>query len=114
MLFSCGGCTQGFNTFLTALKLPRRKAGSWVLNPFGTNKIPGISCGFPFRIQNKPFGKANKAKKDASNWGPMVLAQAVYHPAYPSFRAVRAATGMWAHSGALPVHFVCTYRHMNV
>jgi hypothetical protein len=24
---------SGFNTFLTALKLPRRKAGSWVLNP---------------------------------------------------------------------------------
>jgi hypothetical protein len=38
MLFSKGGCTQGFNTFLTALKLPRRKAGSWVLNPFNTNK----------------------------------------------------------------------------
>jgi hypothetical protein len=38
MLFSKGGCTQGFNTFLTALKLPRRKAGSWILNPFGTNK----------------------------------------------------------------------------
>jgi hypothetical protein len=31
MLFSCGGCTQGFNTFLTALK-------GGVLNPFGTNK----------------------------------------------------------------------------
>jgi hypothetical protein len=31
-------CTQGFNTFLTALKLPCRKAGSWVLNPFSTNK----------------------------------------------------------------------------
>jgi hypothetical protein len=42
MLFSCGGCTQGFNTFLTALKLPRRKAGSWVLNPFGTNKKSAI------------------------------------------------------------------------
>jgi hypothetical protein len=31
MLFSKGGCTQGFNTFLTALK-------GGVLNPFGTNK----------------------------------------------------------------------------
>jgi hypothetical protein len=31
MLFSYGGCTQGFNTFLTALK-------GGVLNPFGTNK----------------------------------------------------------------------------
>jgi hypothetical protein len=27
MLFSCGGCTQGFNTFLTALKLPREPVG---------------------------------------------------------------------------------------
>ena len=31
MLFSRGGCTQGFNIFLTALK-------GGVLNPFGTNK----------------------------------------------------------------------------
>jgi hypothetical protein len=31
MLFSCGGCTQEFNTFLTALK-------GGVLNLFGTNK----------------------------------------------------------------------------
>jgi hypothetical protein len=31
MLFLKGVCTQGFNTFLTALK-------GGVLNPFGTNK----------------------------------------------------------------------------
>ena len=33
MLLSRGGCTQGFNTFLIALK-------GGVLNPFGTNKNP--------------------------------------------------------------------------
>jgi hypothetical protein len=33
MLFSKGGCTQGFNTFLTALK-------RGLLNPFGTNEEP--------------------------------------------------------------------------
>jgi hypothetical protein len=27
------GYAWGFNTFITALKFPRRKAGSWVLNP---------------------------------------------------------------------------------
>ena len=35
MLFSRGGCTQGFNAFLTALK-------GGVLNPFGTNKNNGL------------------------------------------------------------------------
>jgi hypothetical protein len=37
MLFSRGGCTQGFNTFLTALKLARGSVQK-VLNPFSTNK----------------------------------------------------------------------------
>ena len=37
MLFSRGGCTQGFNTFLTALKLARESVQR-VLNLFGTNK----------------------------------------------------------------------------
>jgi hypothetical protein len=39
MLFSKGGCTQGFNTFLTAMNLPREPvSGLLVLNPIGTNK----------------------------------------------------------------------------
>jgi hypothetical protein len=37
MLFSKGGCTQGFNTFLTALKLVRGSVQR-VSNPFGTNE----------------------------------------------------------------------------
>jgi hypothetical protein len=43
MLFSRGGCTQGFNTFKNALK-------GGVLNPFGTNKNLGYSKMLDFGI----------------------------------------------------------------
>jgi hypothetical protein len=45
MLFSQGGCTQGFNTFLTALKAkldPQKYAGQY--------NVPAVYDGFAARI----------------------------------------------------------------
>jgi hypothetical protein len=48
MLFSKGGCTQGFNTFLTALK-------GGVSNPFGTNEKKFLKM--PMNPPVRPFFK---------------------------------------------------------
>jgi hypothetical protein len=41
MLFSKGGCTRGLIPSLAAPRLPRRKTGSWVLNPPARIKTAG-------------------------------------------------------------------------
>ena len=53
MLFSRGGCTQEFNTFLAALK-------GGVLNPFGTNKIMNININGEERTYNDTYNKWTK------------------------------------------------------